>query len=47
MDSQGGVLDSLVQCHYIFFEYGHQGFMISYYGYVPGKAVMIKLFQTM
>ena len=43
MDSQDHVLDSLGQCCYIFFEYGHQGFMVSYYDYIPGKAIMMRL----
>ena len=47
MDSQDDALYSLGQHCYIFFEYGHQGFMVSYYGYIPGKAIMMKLFQTM
>ena len=47
MDSQDDVLDSLGQHCYIFFEYGHQGFMVSYYSYIPGEAIMMKLFQTM
>ena len=47
MDSQDDMLHYLGQCHYIFFEYGQQGFMINYYGYLPGKAIMMKFFQTM
>ena len=41
------MLDTLWQGGYIFLKYCCQGFMVSYYTYLPSKTIKMKFFKTM